>query len=231
MSVASFSIAFGAGLASVLSPCVVPLIPSYLTAMAGTSLTSEAVLSHSVRQRVITNALIFIAGFSTILVLSGLLATGIGQFVRHYQTLISQLGGLVMIIFGLEIMGLIHVGFMRRDVHLNVAPPRQSRWSAYIMGLVFAAGWTPCVGPIWGSIIILASRSTTVWTGGVLLAAYALGLAVPFFILAVFVGQATHWTRRLGRYLPWIERISGALLVVLGLLLTTNWFVRLPGLF
>ncbi|MCL5115736.1 MAG: cytochrome c biogenesis protein CcdA [Firmicutes bacterium] len=227
----SFGIAFGAGLASVLSPCVVPLVPSYLTAMAGTPLTVDAVQDRTVRARVLTNALIFIAGFSLVLILSGLVATAIGQFIRHYQTLISELGGVVMVIFGLELAGIIHLGLLKRDVHLTM--PKRGRlgvWSPLIMGIVFAAGWTPCVGPIWSSILILASRSHTVVLGGVLLATYAMGLALPFFILALFLSRATLWTRQLNRYLPWIERVAGGLLTVLGLLLATHLYVRLAGL-
>lgn len=227
----SLSIAFGAGLASLLSPCVVPLIPSYLTALAGTPLTLETVQTRAIRLRVMTNALIFIAGFSALLILSGLAATSIGQFVSRYQTLIAELGGLVMVIFGLELAGIIHVGLLKRQASLSL--PRRGHlgiWSPLIMGIVFAAGWTPCVGPIWSSILLLAARTNTVFLGGVLLAAYALGLAVPFFLLAVFLGRATAWTRRLSSYLPWIERIAGALLTVLGLLLATHLYVRLAGL-
>lgn len=231
MHPATFGIAFGAGLASVLSPCVVPLVPSYLTAMAGTPLTMEAVATRAVRTRVLANALIFIAGFSSVLILSGLVATTIGEFIHRYQTLISELGGVVMVIFGLELAGVIHLGLLKRDLHLEL--PKRGRlgnWSPLIMGIVFAAGWTPCVGPIWSSILILASRSHTVVLGGVLLAFYALGLAVPFFILALFVSRATQWTRQLSRYLPWIERTAGILLVVLGLLLATHLYVRLAGI-
>lgn len=231
MQLASLGIAFGAGLASLLSPCVVPLVPSYLTALAGTPLTVESVQDRALRTRVVVNASIFILGFSVILILSGLAATSIGQFVSRYQTLISQLGGVVMVIFGLELAGVINLGLLKRDVRM--ALPRRGRlgiWSPLIMGLVFAAGWTPCVGPIWSSILILAARTSTVWLGGVLLAAYALGLALPFFILAVFVSRATKWTQQLSRYLPWIERVSGILLTILGILLATHLYVRLAGL-
>jgi cytochrome c-type biogenesis protein len=231
MHLTSIGIAFGAGLASLLSPCVVPLIPSYLAALAGTPLTLESVQSRSVRARMVKNALIFILGFSVLLVLSGLAATSIGQFVSHYQTLMSKLGGIVMVILGLELAGAIHVGLLQRDVHFSL--PRRGRlgvWSPLIMGLVFAAGWTPCVGPIWTSILILAARSSTVWVGGVLLAFYALGLALPFFLLAVFLSRATGWIRRLSRFLPWIERVAGILLTILGILLATHLYVRLAGL-
>lgn len=231
MHLASLSIAFGAGLASLLSPCVVPLVPSYLTALAGTPLTLDAVQNQAVRTRVVMNSLIFILGFSTILVISGLAATSIGQFVIRYQDLMAELGGIVMILFGLELIGAIRLGLLKRETRFRL--PQRGRlgvFSPLIMGLVFAAGWTPCVGPIWTSILILAARSNTVAWGGVLLAAYALGLALPFFVLAIFLSRATLWTQRLSQYLPWIERLSGALLTILGLLLATHLYVRLAGL-
>lgn len=231
MNLTSLGIAFGAGLASLLSPCVIPLVPSYLTALAGTPLTLESVQDQTLRTRVLINSLIFIAGFSLLLVASGLAATSLGQFVSRYQTLISELGGIVMVIFGLELAGVIQVGLLKRDLRLSL--PRRGRlgaWSPLIMGLVFAAGWTPCVGPIWTSILILAARSSTVWLGGVLLAFYALGLALPFFLLAVFLSRATAWVHRLSRYLPWIERGAGMLLTTLGLLLASHLYVRLAGL-
>lgn len=227
----SLYIAFGAGLASLLSPCVVPLVPSYLAALAGTPLTLEAVQNPALRLRVVVNSLIFIVGFSAVLILSGLAATSIGQFLDRFQTLIAELGGIIMVIFGLELVGVIHLGLLKRETRLSL--PRRGRlgsWSPLIMGLVFAAGWTPCVGPIWTSILILAAHTHTVLLGGVMLAAYATGLALPFFLLAVFLSRATLWTKSLSRYLPGIERISGVLLIILGLLLTTRLYVRLAGL-
>ncbi len=228
---ASLSIAFGAGLASLLSPCVLSLVPSYLTALAGTLLTPDAVQSQAVRTRVVMNSLIFILGFSTILVISGLTATSIGRFVLHYQALMAELGGIVMVLFGLERIGAIHLRLLKQETRLRL--PQRGRLgviSPLIMGVVFAAGWTPCVGPIWTSILILAARSNTVTWGGILLAAYAMGLALPFFVLAIFLSRATLWTERLSRYLPWIERLSGALLTILGLLLATHLYVRFAGL-
>ncbi|MHB1612385.1 MAG: cytochrome c biogenesis CcdA family protein [Sulfobacillus sp.] len=229
MSLVSLGVAFVAGLASILSPCVLPLIPSYLSSMAGTALTPETIANHRVRTRVIQNSLLFILGFSLILIAAGLGASSLGQFVAHHRRLIAELGGLVIIVFGLEISGLIEIGLFKRDVHIGVKPSTQ-RWSSLILGIVFAAGWTPCVGPILASILILAARSNTVMSGAVLLASYALGLAIPFLALAVFLGQAAQWTRRMGQYLPWIERISGAFLVVLGILLITGWFDLIPNL-
>ncbi|MDA8192501.1 MAG: cytochrome c biogenesis CcdA family protein [Thermaerobacter sp.] len=226
----SFGVAFAAGLASILSPCILPMVPSYLTTMAGTALTGEAVQSRTVRARVMVNAVLFVAGMSLILVISGLLATSLGQFVRSYRNLLSQLGGMVIALFGLELMGVIQLGILKRDWHMSTRVHGGRGWSAFLLGVIFATGWTPCVGPILASIIIMASAAHSVWAGGVLLATYAAGLAVPFLALALFLGQAAHWTRRLGRYVVAIERVSGALLVVLGALLMTHWYARIPGL-
>jgi cytochrome c-type biogenesis protein len=197
--------------------------------MAGTALTAEAVENHVIRRRVMQNSLLFVSGFSVILVLAGLGASSMGQFVHFHRELIAELGGLIMIVFGLEIFGLIQIGLIQRDMHFSVSPKAQGL-SAVVLGMVFAAGWTPCVGPILASILLLAARSNTVGAGGVMLAVYALGLAVPFLVLALFLGQAAQWTRHMGRYLPWIERVSGALLVVLGIMLLTGWYDRIPDL-
>ncbi|POB11978.1 MAG: cytochrome C biogenesis protein [Sulfobacillus thermosulfidooxidans] len=229
MSLVSLGVAFVAGLASVLSPCVLPLIPSYLTTMAGTALTAESVHNHVIRRRVMQNAVLFVLGFSIILVLAGLGASSMGQFIHFHRQIIAEIGGLIMIVFGLEIFGLIQIGLIKRDVHFSVTPKAQGI-SAVILGMVFAAGWTPCVGPILASILLLAAHSSTVSTGGIMLASYAAGLAVPFIVLAFFLGQAAQWTRQMGRYLPWIERISGAMLVILGISLLTGWYDRIPNL-
>ncbi|OLZ08702.1 cytochrome c biogenesis CcdA family protein [Sulfobacillus thermosulfidooxidans] len=229
ISLVSLGVAFIGGLASVLSPCVLPLIPSYLTTMAGTALTADAIQNHQVRRRVMQNAFLFVLGFSTVLVLAGLGASSLGQFVQFHRHVIAQLGGLITIIFGLEILGFIQIGLIKRDIHLSVTPRAQGL-SAVLLGIVFAAGWTPCVGPILTSILLLAARSSTLATGGIMLASYALGLAVPFLALAFFLGQAAQWTRQMGRYLPWIERVSGAMLVILGIMLLTGWYDRIPNI-
>ncbi len=230
LSLVSLGVAFGGGLASVLSPCVLPLIPSYLTTMAGTALTREAVENRRIQRRVMQNAILFVAGFSTVLVLAGLGASALGQFFQFHRHVIAQLGGLVTIVFGLEILGLIQIGLMNRDAHFPLAAPKAQGLSAALLGIVFAAGWTPCVGPILTSILLLAARSDTLGAGGVMLAFYSLGLAVPFLILAFFLGKAAQLTHRMGQYLPWIERVSGALLVILGVMLLTGWFDRIPNI-
>ncbi len=229
LSLVSLGVAFGSGLASVLSPCVLPLIPSYLTTMAGTALTPEAVENRRVHLRVMQNALLFVGGLSVILVLAGLGASALGSFLQFHRHVITQLGGLVTIVFGLDILGLIQIGVLNRDAHFSLSPKAQGLSSA-LLGVVFAVGWTPCVGPILTSILLLAARSSTIATGGILLAVYALGLGVPFLILAFFLGKAAQLTQQITRYIPWIERVSGAMLVILGVMLLTGWFDRIPNI-
>src|SRR5579875_297159 len=141
----SWAVAFGAGLASFLSPCIVPLVPSYLSALAGTSITGAD--AAALRGRVGLNAAAFVLGFTVILVLAGLMATGLGRFVAAHQRLLAQLGGIVMVLFGLQLTGVIQIGAMERQVGFR-ARPRRGLMGAFAMGLVFAAGWTPCIGPI-----------------------------------------------------------------------------------
>ncbi len=228
-SLVSLGVAFGSGLASVLSPCVLPLIPSYLTTMAGTALTREAVENRHVQFRVMQNAVLFVTGFSIILVLAGLGASALGTFFQFHRHVLTQLGGLITIVLGLEVLGVIQIGLLNRDAHFSLAPKAQGL-SSILLGIVFAVGWTPCVGPILTSILLLAAHSSTIEAGGVLLAFYALGLAVPFLALAFFLGKAAQLTRKLALYIPWIERISGATLVILGVMLLSGWFDRIPNI-
>jgi len=175
------------------------------------------------------NAVLFVLGMSLILILSGLLATSIGQFIHAYRNLMSELGGMVMVILGLELIGLINIGILKRDWHLSQKTGGGRSWSAFLLGIIFATGWTPCIGPILASIIIMASTAHSVVTGGILLATYSAGLSVPFLVLALFLGQAAQWVKRLSRYVLTIERASGVLLVILGIMLMTQWYARIPG--
>lgn len=223
----SLAVAFGAGLASFLSPCIVPLVPSYLSALAGTTISGADVTA--LRGTVVRNALAFVAGFSLILVVAGLMATGFGQFVSAHQRLLAELGGIVMVLFGLNLMGVIQIGLLERQMSFQ-ARPRRGLFGAFVMGLVFAAGWTPCIGPIAGSILVLASQARSVATGGFLLFVYALGIAVPFLALALVLDRVIPILRGLGRHLPLISRLAGVLLVLLGAALISGWYSRIPGL-
>jgi cytochrome c-type biogenesis protein len=225
----SWIVAFTGGLASFLSPCIVPLVPSYLSTLAGTALTGDGDANPQ-RGRVMAHALAFIGGFTVLLVLSGMAATTLGSAIRQHQHVLAELGGVVMVIFGLELLGVIHLGLLNRTVQLRAPRQRATLAGAFVLGLVFAAGWTPCVGPILASILILAARAQSVAMGGLLLLSYALGLAVPFVAAALLLDRVITLTRRIGPWLPWIERMAGGLLAILGISLITGWYSRIPGL-
>lgn len=225
----SWLVAFVAGMGSLLSPCVVPLIPSYLTAMAGGNLSSAP--TSRMRSRIMTNAAAFIIGFSLILVVSGMVATQLGVLLKVHQRLFAQLGGILVILLGLQVLGIINLQFFNRERRLPLrAGTAQRVVGSFVLGLVFAAGWTPCVGPVWASILIMASQKHSVGLGGLLLFDYAMGMALPLFILAAFVGHATQTVRRLQRFVPAVERVTGGLLVVLGVALVTGFYGQIPGL-
>ncbi|CAB1129022.1 DsbD domain-containing protein [Candidatus Hydrogenisulfobacillus filiaventi] len=225
----SWFVAFAAGMASLLSPCVVPLIPSYLTAMAGTNLTTVQSVAE-VRGRVVTNAVAFVLGFSLILVLSGMAATQLGLFVRSHQRVIAEVGGLVIILFALQVLGIINIGFLNREERVQVQSGQARRMAgSFLLGIAFAAGWTPCVGPVWASILVIAAQAHSVALGGLLLLAYAMGMALPLLLLAVFIGQAMTAVRHIQRYLPAVERATGLLLLVLGLALVTGIYGSIPN--
>jgi cytochrome c-type biogenesis protein len=217
-------IAFGAGLASFLSPCIVPLVPAYLSSLAGTALGSAS------RPRLFGHALAFVVGLAAFLVASGLAATSFGLALRSHARLLSDLGGVVLVVFGLELLGVIRLGILNRTAAAQPPSNPASLGGAFGLGVVFAAGWTPCIGPVLAGILILAARASSVQAGALLLLAYTAGLAVPFLAVAALLDRALAVLRRLAPWLPWANRGAGALLALLGLSLITGWYAALPGL-
>lgn len=218
-----WAVAFGAGLASFLSPCIVPLVPAYLSSLAGTALGS------SDRPRLFGHALAFVIGLTAFLVASGLAATTFGWALKSHARLLSEVGGVVLVVFGLELLGVIRLGVLNRTVAARPPANPATLGGAFGLGVVFAAGWTPCIGPVLASILILAARSASVQAGALLLLAYAAGLAVPFLVVALVLDRALRLLRRLAPWLPWVNRAAGALLALLGVSLITGWYAALPG--
>ena len=217
----TLSAAFLAGLASFLSPCTIPLIPSYLSFVTGVSL-KEADASLPARRRVslVLNSVLFIAGFSLVFIALGAAASSVGDLLREYQVWIERVGGVIVILLGLHLMGLLRVGALQRDMRLQLQDRPAGYLGAVIIGAVFAAGWSPCVGPILAPILLIASQLDTVGKGVILLTAYSAGLALPFLAAALLMGEALlRVVRRASRYAPTIERIAGGVLVLFGLLL------------
>lgn len=216
-------LAFVAGLLSFLSPCCLPLYPSYLSYISGISVEELQAGAPATRRKALVHAIWFLAGFSTVFVALGLSTSLLGSFFTANQKLIQRVGGVLVVAMGLSLLGLLPIGFLRREARITFSRLPQGYLGSLLFGLSFAAGWTPCIGPIMASILVLAA--TNPGTGGVLMGAYALGFSIPFLILAYMVGSLPFFRR----YARVVDRVSGALLIVMGTLLFTGQMSRLTA--
>ena len=222
----SILMAFLAGLLSFVSPCVLPLVPSFVTYITG--LTFEDITSDKDRARIrkitIANSLAFIGGFTTIFVLFGASATFIGQAFLQYQDIIQKVGGILIILFGLYIMGVLKLDFLTKEKKIHIENKPAGYFGSYIVGMAFAAGWTPCVGPILGTILLYASTTGSIGKGMGLLAIYSLGLGLPLFISALAINSFISTFKVIAGYMRWITIISGIFLILIGIMIFTNSF-------
>jgi cytochrome c-type biogenesis protein len=221
-------VAFSAGLFSFLSPCVLPLFPSYVSFITGMSVSDlTADLSGAARRRVIFHALAFVLGFSLVFVALGASFSAAGQFLLDYRNLIRQVGGVLIVIFGLYIAGVFKLAAMGRTMQFQLREKPAGYLGSLAVGITFAIGWTPCVGPILGAILSLAGTAETVQRGIGLLIAYSAGLGLPFLVSAVALGSFLKFFRRYRPFIPVMERAAGVLLVIVGVLVFTNYYVVL----
>jgi cytochrome c-type biogenesis protein len=221
----SYLSAFGAGALSFLSPCVLPLVPPYLCYMAGVSFEQFADDNKALqpaRKALIVAALSFVLGFSTVFILLGAGATGIGQFLREWQDVLAKIAGIVIIVMGLNFLGVFKIGLLSREARFNTQGTARSPISAYVMGLAFAFGWTPCIGPVLGPILTLAGGKETVLQGASLLAVYSAGLGIPFLLAALFSSRFMAFARKFRTNMGVVEKAIGALLVASGILFLTG---------
>ena len=227
MTSVSLGVALMAGVLSFLSPCVLPLVPSYLSFVTGMSL--EDLQEGVDRRATLVHSLLFVAGFSLIFILLGASASFLGVFLKHYEEWIARIGGVVIIILGLHLVGIFRIAPLLRErrVHVNDKP------AGYLgtlgIGAAFGAGWTPCIGPVLGAILTLAGTQDTVWAGVGLLSVYSLGLAIPFLLSALALDAFLKAFSRFRTLLPIVEKASGVMLIVLGLLLVTGSFTILSA--
>jgi cytochrome c-type biogenesis protein len=221
--------AFGAGLLSFLSPCVFPLVPGYLAYIAGTTTREAGSANIALRWRVTMHAACFVAGFSLIFVILGASASTLGQIFAHHHDVLTKVAGAVIIVFGLHIAGVFKIPWLYREVRREVA--LGSGGPAYLrsglIGLAFGAGWTPCVGPLLGSILTLAAATTTLRGGVVLLLVYSLGLGMPFLATGLLMGSASRGFRSLNRLMQPLGVLSGVLMVAMGVLVLSGLLARL----
>ena len=220
--------AFIAGLLTFLAPCTLPMVPAYLGFISGVSKEDleDETKRDEVRRRIFLNGAFFILGFSIVFILFGTLAGVIGQGLTPYRIWLTRIGGIFVILFGLFMLGVFNIPFLQADKRiqapkwLKVGKPS----SSLAIGSAFAFGWTPCVGPILGSILLLASTSGTALQGMMLLTVFSIGLAVPFLLVALGFSHATAYINKLSKYLKWVSIIGGVFLIILGFLLVTNNF-------
>ena len=207
-----------AGLVSFLSPCVLPLVPPYLIYLTGATIERVADDKAAIasRRAVILAALLFVLGFSTVFVALGASASLIGGLIRAWSAQLSIAAGIVIIVMGLHFLGLTRIGLLMREGRMSMPKP-VGLWGAYVMGLAFAFGWTPCIGPILAAILSVAAAEATVTKGAGLLAVYSAGLGIPFLLAALMIDQFSALFARMKRHLRTVEKVMGALMVLTGI--------------
>ncbi|GAA0770433.1 cytochrome c biogenesis protein CcdA [Roseibium denhamense] len=214
-----------AGVLSFVSPCVLPLVPPYLGYLAGMSLdqmTGSEGDRETASRRVFFSALVFVLGFSTVFVLLGATASFLGQFIRTYLDYFGYVAGAIIIVMGLHFLGVFRIGLLYREARVHVDQKPAGPLGAYVIGLAFGFGWTPCIGPILAAILFIAGSKDTVSQGTLLLSAYALGLGIPFLIAALFAGPFLRFMARFRKYMGSVEKVMGGVLVVTGCLFLTG---------
>ena len=218
-------LAFSAGLLSFLSPCVLPLIPSYITFITGLSFDEV----QSSRRVALVHGLLFVLGFSLIFLALGATATVIGRVLFSQRDLITKIGGVMIIVFGLYLVGVLNIGFFARERRVHLANKPVGYLGTVLVGIAFGAGWTPCIGPILGSILLYASTEADLPRGLALLTAYSLGLGVPFILSALAVDRFMSFFQKFKKQMMWMQRGAGVLMIGIGVLMITNQFTILAS--
>ena len=222
--------AFAFGLLSFISPCVLPIVPGYISFISGVSFDEmqNADNRSAVRKRIAMNCLFFILGFSLVFIGLGASATVVGQFLHDQINVISKIAGVIIIIFGLHMIGIFKIPFLNYEKRFNTSKPI-GLFGAFVVGLAFAFGWTPCIGPQLAAILTIASQQATVWKGITLLSIYSLGLGVPFLAAGLSLTLFYNAFNKLKRHLHKVEVVGGVLLVLVGVLIMTNYLTILSG--
>jgi len=227
------AVAFAAGLLSFLSPCVFPLIPSYVTFITGMSLdelTAEDVERERARRAILVHGSLFVVGFTLVFVTLGASATFLGSLFAYASGWLERIGGFLLILFGLYLLGALRLPGASREWRVHLGNKPLGYFGTVLVGVTFGAGWTPCIGPVLGGILTLAATTGSVGDGVALLLVYSAGLAIPFLLAAFLLERFLGTMKHLGRWLPWVSRISGVLLLLLGILMITGSFTQLTAM-
>jgi len=222
--------AFLAGIVSFLSPCVLPLVPGYVSLISG---TGAAAVDNRERVfgKVMLNSLMFVMGFSIVFIMLGAAATTVGQYTAQYRRELTYLAGIVIIVFGLHLTGILKIKYIYADKRMHNVQGSSSAWGSFAVGFAFAFGWTPCIGPILTTILTFAASEGTVMKGVLLLAIYSAGLAVPFLLTSLGIDRFLAFYSKFRRHLQTVEVLSGVLLIVIGVLVLTRRLTMLSGYF
>jgi cytochrome c-type biogenesis protein len=224
----SLGLAFLAGLASFLSPCVFSLVPAYIGYLGGRAAGSSNHDSSINRWLTFSHGLAFVLGFSIVFIILGVTTSALGSLLYDARDWIAKIGGIVVVIFGLHMIGIFRISFLEYDTRRQELPdPKLGYLSSALMGIFFSAGWSPCVGPVLGSILTLSFTSGSVNQGAYLLTAYSAGLAIPFLLAALAIGWVTNVIRRYGRVMRYVEIVMGVVLVIVGFMLLLGTFEQL----
>ena len=223
--------AFVAGLISFLSPCVLPLVPGYVSLISGAGVEELKSNEGQLFRKVMLNSAAFIVGFSIVFIALGAISTEVGQILRFYKSMLARVAGVVIIVFGLHLTGIFKIKALYTDARLHSVKGGSTAWGAFVIGFAFAFGWTPCVGPILAVILGFAAAQDSVGKGIFLLAIYSLGLAVPFLITSLGIGRFLKFYSRFRSHMHALEVASGALLIALGVLLVFGRFTLLASYF
>ncbi|CAN2047018.1 Cytochrome c-type biogenesis protein CcdA [Candidatus Magnetomoraceae bacterium gMMP-1] len=219
----SYTAALIAGLLSFFTPCVLPLIPAYFTFITGFSLDELTSDDNSgIRRQVFFSTLSFVLGFSIVFILLGASASLLGGFAAQYQDWLRVIGGILILIFGIHITGLLKIKGLDFEKRIHLRSKPLHFFGSFVVGMAFGAGWSPCIGPILGSILILAGSQENIWQGIILLGIYSLGLAIPFVIISLFINSILSFLKRAKKVIKYINMVAGVLLILVGLLLITN---------
>jgi cytochrome c-type biogenesis protein len=223
--------AFVAGLISFLSPCVLPLVPGYVSLISGAGIEELKSTDGHLLRKVMLNSAAFIIGFSLVFITLGAISTEVGQVLAQYKALLARIAGAIIILFGLHLTGIFQIKALLADTRLHTLKGGASPWGAFVIGFAFAFGWTPCVGPILAVVLGFAATQNTVWKGIFLLAIYSAGLAVPFLITSLGIERFLKFYNRFKFHMHAVEVASGGLLIVLGVLLVLGKFNVIAGYF
>lgn len=219
-------IAFGAGLLSFFSPCILPLVPSFLIYISGSTISHYSELSaKEYRKRVLSHSVSFILGFSLVFIALGLSSSlFLGSLLAAYQVWIMRIGGILLLIMGLNMLNLLKIPFLNQEKMIQFKQKPVGLAGSFVIGVAFSLGWTPCIGPVLSSILLIAATSKAISTGIYLLGLYSLGLAIPFFVAAILVSRLMDFMQRWGHIVKYTSSVLGALLIIVGLLLLTGYY-------